>query len=82
MAKMNKQWERDLEWGEAAMTMQSARIETLETALKASLAVLREWISRAQPVDGKWLVDVEDIEGAKRLYHTLLEAYGGLPAVG
>ena len=54
---------------------EAARIETLSTALRASLTVMREWINRAERNGG--VVNIEDVPGAKKLYNTLLKAYRG-----
>lgn len=61
---------------EAAAQMVQARLETLRTGLRAALVVLREWINRVQIVDGHPVVDIEDVEGVRKLYQTLLRAYG------
>jgi hypothetical protein len=62
------------EVSDALIQLREARIDTLETALRAALEVMGVWLVRVEMIEGRPMVDIQDVEGAKRFYTTLAEA--------
>lgn len=60
---------------DAERALMRARIITLQKALRTGLTVMREWLNRVEIVDGRPMVDIEDVEGARQLYDKMLHAY-------
>lgn len=60
-----------------AERFEQTRIHTLTTALRAALEVIGKWLARVETINGQPYINIEDADGARKLYATLRRAYSG-----